>query len=256
MTFYDCLSDRTIDCSPETLSEMCQQINKYLLSIGQVTINNVYSLLGIPPIASGDSIGWELSDFGIGFDRISVTIRNPDPRQFIGRIYFDPEPHRLLPWGNVSLPRRNGKTLCAEAIKHIFAEYGLKNRKENNMTSKSDIPCILIGKKGDPRGVHTVELKIKKVIFNNPATIVFWSDDTKTVVKAGPNDAFDPEKGLAMAISKKVLGNNYKAYGRFKKWLPKEYKEPKLSDGGLEGPTKAFDNLKKTAKEAFEIATS
>ena len=63
----------------------------------------------------------------------------------------------------------------------------------------------------------------KNVIFNNPATIVFWSDGTKTVVKAGPNDIFDPEKGLAMAISKKMLGNNYKAYGRFKKWLPKEY---------------------------------
>ena len=224
MTFYDCLSDRTIDCSPETLSEMCQQINKYLLSIGQVTINNVYSLLGIPTIASGDSIGWELSDFGIGFDRISVTIRNPDPRQFIGRIYFDPEPHRLLPWGNVSLPRRSGKTLCAEAIKHIFAEYGLENRKENNMGPERKHDSYILACVNDTvSGYSHVELKIKKVIFNIPATIVFWSDGTKTVVKAGPNDAFDPEKGLAMAISKKMLGNNYTAYGRFKKWLPKEY---------------------------------
>lgn len=65
---------------------------------------------------------------------------------------------------------------------------------------------------------------IKKVIFNNPATIVFWSDGTKTVVKFDDNHDwdFDPEKGLAMAIAKKALGNNGAYYNEFKKWLPKE----------------------------------
>ena len=48
---------------------------------------------------------------------------------------------------------------------------------------------------------------IKNVIFNNPATIVIWEDGSKTVVKAQNNDEFDLEKGLAMAITKKVLGN-------------------------------------------------
>lgn len=62
-------------------------------------------------------------------------------------------------------------------------------------------------------------LRIKKVIFNDPATIVFWSDGTKTVVKA-KNEPYDPEKGLAMAISKKHLGNTGKYYEEFKKWLP------------------------------------
>ena len=139
----------------------------------------------------------------------------------------------------------------------LFKEkYRFENRKENNMGSEKKTTGIMVTAVSEIRGLHTVELKIKKVIFNDPATIVFWSDGTKTVVKAGANDIFDPEKGLAMAISKKVLGNNYKAYGRFKKWLPKEYKEPESSDGGLEGLTKAFDNLRKTAKEAFEIATS
>lgn len=63
--------------------------------------------------------------------------------------------------------------------------------------------------------------RIKKVIFNDPATIVFWSDGTKTVVKCGNNDAFDPEKGLAMAISKKFFDNMGYYYDVFKKWLPK-----------------------------------
>lgn len=63
-------------------------------------------------------------------------------------------------------------------------------------------------------------VEIEKVIFNSPATIVFWSDGTKTVVKCGSGETFDEEKGLAMAISKRVLGNNGNYYNEFKKWLP------------------------------------
>lgn len=59
--------------------------------------------------------------------------------------------------------------------------------------------------------------KIKKVIFNDPATIVFWADDTKTVVKA-ENEHFDPEKGLAMAIAKKALGNKGSYFNKIKEW--------------------------------------
>lgn len=62
---------------------------------------------------------------------------------------------------------------------------------------------------------------IKKVIFNDPATIVIWKDGTKTVVKCGIDDKFDEEKGLAMAIAKHALGNDGVYYEVFKKWLPK-----------------------------------
>lgn len=62
---------------------------------------------------------------------------------------------------------------------------------------------------------------IDKVIFNNPATIVFWSDGTKTVVKAN-DETFDKEKGLAMAISKKVFGNKGNYYNWFKKFCTSE----------------------------------
>lgn len=59
---------------------------------------------------------------------------------------------------------------------------------------------------------------IKDVIFNDPATIVLWADGTKTVVKA-ENEPFDPEKGLAMAISKRALGGKYDYYDTFKKYV-------------------------------------
>ena len=64
--------------------------------------------------------------------------------------------------------------------------------------------------------------EIKNVIFNDPATIVFWEDETKTVVKCQDGDEFDPEKGLAMAIAKKAYGNKGSYCNKMKKWLPKE----------------------------------
>jgi hypothetical protein len=61
---------------------------------------------------------------------------------------------------------------------------------------------------------------IEKVIFNAPATIVFWKDGSdKTIVKTQNGEAYDPEKGLAMAITKKALGNEGKYFNEIKKWV-------------------------------------
>ena len=59
---------------------------------------------------------------------------------------------------------------------------------------------------------------VKNIIFNGPATIVMWTDGTKTVVKCHEED-FDKEKGLAMAICKKVMGNKGNYYNVIKKLL-------------------------------------
>ena len=63
------------------------------------------------------------------------------------------------------------------------------------------------------------DIKVTKVIYHNPATIVFWSDGTKTVVKCDKNDTYDPEKGFYIACAKKLFGNDYKAGGRINKAL-------------------------------------
>ena len=42
-------------------------------------------------------------------------------------------------------------------------------------------------------------IQVERVIFNEPATIVFWADGTKTVVKTSPNDKFDKEKAILWA---------------------------------------------------------
>ena len=62
-------------------------------------------------------------------------------------------------------------------------------------------------------------IKVEKVIFNKPATSVFWSDNTKTVVVCGENDTYDKEKGFYISCAKKLFGNDYKAVGRMNKAL-------------------------------------
>ena len=90
--------------------------------------------------------------------------------------------------------------------RHQLCEY---NKNDAEMTQKAH---------------EMISMCIVKVIFNDPATIVFWGDGTKTVVKA-VNETFDPEKGLAMAIAKKHFGNNGNYYNVFRKWLPDEEKK-------------------------------
>lgn len=95
----------------------------------------------------------------------------------------------------------------------------------NNLTTWDDFSSTLKDLHKSVYGMTSMPTDtvfLKKVIYNDPATIAFWSDGTKTVVKAQPGDIFDPEKGLAMAIAKKACGNKGNYYNGFKKWLPKE----------------------------------
>lgn len=71
---------------------------------------------------------------------------------------------------------------------------------------------------------------IKNVIFNPPATIVFWTDNTKTVVKCQDGDEFDPEKGIAMAYIKKANGDKGNYNEIFKPWVEKYYEEQEKTE--------------------------
>lgn len=64
--------------------------------------------------------------------------------------------------------------------------------------------------------------KIDRVIFNDPATIILWKSGEKTVVKCGPNDIYDKEKGLAMALCKYVLGNKGNFNQFFKSFMEED----------------------------------
>ena len=116
-------------------------------------------------------------------------------------------------------------------IYDIFADKSLDNDALEVISSYGDY-LYIVNSYGVIRAVYkntdltTRELrtvpKIKRVIFNNPATIVLWEDGTKTVVKKQKTDRkkkFDKEKGLALAIAKKALGNQGRYFEDIKKWV-------------------------------------
>jgi hypothetical protein len=69
-----------------------------------------------------------------------------------------------------------------------------------------------------------IRRSIRRVIFNDPATIVFWKDGSKTVAKCGKNDVFDKEKGLMACIIKHLTGDTGRWNEILKKWVV--YDEP------------------------------
>ena len=96
------------------------------------------------------------------------------------------------------------------------------SRKDNLTTEdRATAKCLINSIYGAESMNNNMSVFMIKVIYNDPATIAFWSDGTKTIVKAQPGDIFDPEKGLAMVIVKKACGNTGNYYNSFKRWLPK-----------------------------------
>ena len=97
---------------------------------------------------------------------------------------------------------------------------------------------------------------IKNVIFAPPATIVDWSDGSKTVVKCNVNDIFDPEKGLAMAIAKRCAGNTSAYHAEIRHWAA-EFGKDYPGKPYTEGSSVENDALKKyiaQAKKSYEAA--
>lgn len=67
---------------------------------------------------------------------------------------------------------------------------------------------------------------IEKVLYNNPATVVFWSDGTTTKNVCPPDTLYNPDAGLAFCMLRKFMGNDEVAK-LFKDWELKDYKDDK-----------------------------
>lgn len=114
-----------------------------------------------------------------------------------------------------------GKVATVNTPYHHFpADLEITFSSSNNLKRlKRRIPYINVDtKKTDYKEGLVAELTPINVIFNPPATIVFWEDGEKTVVKCGEGEVFDKEKGLAMAFCKRVWGNKGRFNTMFEKW--------------------------------------
>lgn len=111
---------------------------------------------------------------------------------------------------------------------------GMVNGGSQQLLSKSNVPARGLEGGVDYKGFqdgwnaslrymqkypHMVLPKIDRVIFHDPATIVYWSDGTKTVVKCQPGDTFSTETGLMAAMLKRFLGNDNTYNKVINRWL-------------------------------------
>lgn len=119
----------------------------------------------------------------------------PDNLTLIGEIQ---DPTREEKYG-VEILLKNGKIVTESVAFDWLSQTGGVTQEMSLVGKVEEISFYT--------GPSTIGPKIEKVIFNNPATIVYWHDGTKTVVKAQDGEPFDKEKGLAMAFVKKVCGN-------------------------------------------------
>lgn len=156
----------------------------------------------------------------------NVIIKELQMNAFTFKIYFNPN----------NIPIEDYDNLCWKGIKIVitdilnvdnvnimyYVEDCYNYKPFNNVTiPKSDQIYWFKHRLNSFYGIPTeLRLKIKQVIYNKPATIIFWMDGTKTVVKCKEDEAYDKEKGFAMAFMKKALGNEGNYYETVKKWVP------------------------------------
>lgn len=100
--------------------------------------------------------------------------------------------------------------------------------------------------------IENNNVRIRKVIFSGPATIVFWNDGDKTVVKCMEGDHLNYEMGIAMCTLKKLFGDSYRYFKQdLKKWTPEEKKESETKPWHIIVNT---EDSKKIAKKPQDFA--
>ena len=110
----------------------------------------------------------------------------------------------LHPWRPVTLPDILGDLFGSAPVDDPFARgwnAAMRYTTQNRLAERKQMPLPT------------------NVIFNNPATIVYWDDGTKTVVKCQPRDVFSAETGLTTAMLKKYMGNDNMFNRVINEWL-------------------------------------
>lgn len=91
----------------------------------------------------------------------------------------------------------NGKNLKIAADPTEYEPYKPKK-------SIWDKYCEVVEKQEQERRLK--KILPRKWVINGPATILFWQDGTKTIVKCNKDDEFDAQKGYLMAFFEKTTG--------------------------------------------------
>ena len=176
---------------------------------------------------------------------------------------YDPYGHRIgfvnnfytkLGSAQMNLELEDGRTFQfnpGDLLRDRQGDWHIRKLEESMLDSMLYIhwaDCVMEEATKKKEETNMTAASIKNVIFAPPATIVYWSDGSKTVVKCSEKDVFDPEKGLAMAIAKRCGGNKGSYYKEIQNWVEKSGK--KYPGKPTAGKAVDLDVLKKYSSEA------
>lgn len=75
----------------------------------------------------------------------------------------------------------------------------------------ADSTCSLTtdtAKKAQPVTTPELRYRVKRIQKNGPATIVFWQDGTKTIVRRGEDEPDSDYAAFTAALARKIYGSN------------------------------------------------
>lgn len=73
---------------------------------------------------------------------------------------------------------------------------------------------------------------VKEVIYNDPVTVINWTDGVKTVVRCQPGDIYDEKTGFLLCVAKRAFGNTGYFNEIMKDFVPGYIKE-KNEEGSM-----------------------
>ena len=157
---------------------------------------------------------------------LGVYLDSDDVKRLYNRIYR---------WGNEM--RKGNKPMSSDVKRILNSIYGMENAMRKGYIyrpSEENYARFM-------RSVCTIVPD--RIIFNPPATIVFWTDGTKTVVKCTEGEKFDPYTGFCYAFTERCLGS----ISRIKKLCKKsstglpEASESIVEEEKCDGPMSSFE---------------
>ena len=121
-----------------------------------------------------------------------------------------------------------------EALELVEPNAGICEKEELRKEILSKMATINVAET-----TNFYSLNVSKIIFNPPATIVFWEDGTKTVVKCAAEDEFNEYYGFLVALGKKV----YESNSQIKKLIDKKAERHENKKGEKDIPGVSMDSL-------------
>ncbi len=125
---------------------------------------------------------------------------NPEKRENVIREYL-----KNLKKYSMGEKYENALDCCGLACNRLVWEKEHCDGGNNVMYSHHEMETLSTAKANTK--LHET-FDIDRIVFNDPATIVFWADGSKTVVKCAPGQKFNKYQGFCAAVTKRLYVHN------------------------------------------------